>query len=104
MKIPLKLECHEALKVRSGTDRLLLLLFMDLKHSHPTVIYVLEACHNDDAPDLFAIGGENEVEVVEVGETECRSIATFHVGGRITAISWSPRTVSPSHSDQWTLE
>ena len=77
---------------------------MDLKYNHQTIIYVLNACHNDDAPDLVAIGGEHSVEVIQVADDTCTSLATWHIGNRITAVAWSPRTISPSHSDQWLLE
>ncbi|KAF9050809.1 hypothetical protein BDZ89DRAFT_1057233 [Hymenopellis radicata] len=67
---------------------------MDLKYNHQTIIYVVNSCHNDDATDLIALGGS----------TLSRSLATFHIGSRITAIAWSPNTISPSHSDKWILE
>lgn len=77
---------------------------MDLSYSHQTTIYVLQACHTEDAPDLIAIGGEHSVEIVSVSKASCVSVASFHIGTRVTAIAWSPRTVSPSNSDQWLLE
>ena len=37
-------------------------------------------------------------------DSTATQIATFNIGCRITAIAWSPRTVSPSFSDDWSLE
>jgi hypothetical protein len=37
-------------------------------------------------------------------DTTATQIATFNVGSRITAIAWSSRTVSPSFSDDWSIE
>ena len=71
---------------------------------------------------MVALGGENAVEVLQVVrrwpsiyflEIDCciiqtpsssRIVASFHVGARITALAWSPRTVSSSSSDQWFIE
>ena len=39
-------------------------LLMDLRHDHGTLIHVVRACDNADAPDLVAIGGENSVSVL----------------------------------------
>lgn len=39
---------------------------MDLEFQHPTDIYSLAACRNNDALDLVAIGGDHSVEVVQV--------------------------------------
>ncbi|KAK0210490.1 hypothetical protein DFS33DRAFT_296876 [Desarmillaria ectypa] len=75
-----------------------------MDYNHQTIIYVLSACKNDDAGDLVAIGGEHSVQVLLVKETGCESLATFHIGSRITAIAWSPKTVSPSSSDSWVIE
>ncbi|KAK0459460.1 uncharacterized protein EV420DRAFT_268163 [Desarmillaria tabescens] len=75
-----------------------------MDYNHQTIIYVLTACKNDDAGDLVAIGGEHSVQVLLVKETGCESLAAFHIGSRITAIAWSPKTVSPSSSDNWVIE
>jgi len=37
---------------------------MDLRHDHGTLIHIVRACDNADAPDLVAIGGENSVSVL----------------------------------------
>ena len=37
-------------------------------------------------------------------DTTAIQVATFNVGSRITAIAWSSRTVSPSLSDDWSIE
>lgn len=37
-------------------------------------------------------------------ETTATQIAAFNVGSRITAMAWSSRTVSPSFSDDWSIE
>jgi len=37
-------------------------------------------------------------------ETTATQIATFNVGSRITAMAWSSRTVSPSFTDDWSIE
>ena len=39
---------------------------MDLAFQHPTDIYALAPCRNNDAQDLVAIGGDHSVEVVQV--------------------------------------
>jgi len=39
---------------------------MDLEFRHPTDIYALSPCRNNDAQDLVAIGGDHSVEVVQV--------------------------------------
>lgn len=33
-----------------------------------------------------------------------KSIASFYLGRRITALAWSPRTLSPGASDDWLIE
>ncbi|EPQ58505.1 hypothetical protein GLOTRDRAFT_137202, partial [Gloeophyllum trabeum ATCC 11539] len=76
-----------------------------------TITYNLEsaagavrACHFDDASDLVAVTGEHSCNVLLVGETTCQSIACFHLGGPVTSLAWSPRTVSPSVTDEWMVE
>ena len=39
---------------------------MDLAFQHPTDIYALAPCRNNDAQDLVAIGGDHSVEVIQV--------------------------------------
>lgn len=39
---------------------------MDLRHDHGTLIHIVRACDNADAPDFVAIGGENSVSVLLV--------------------------------------
>ncbi|KAI0303453.1 hypothetical protein B0F90DRAFT_1711156 [Multifurca ochricompacta] len=77
---------------------------MDIRHDHGTLIHVVRACDNADAPDLIAIGGESSVSVLLITDTSANLIASFHIGSRITALAWSPRAVSPSSSDQWLIE
>jgi len=67
-------------------------------------IYVLQSAKNDDAVDLVALGLEHSVEILLIGEHAAKSIASFHIGSRITALAFSPRTVSPSYSDDWLIE
>ncbi|KAH7877767.1 hypothetical protein F5879DRAFT_970283 [Lentinula edodes] len=77
---------------------------MDFSYNSDGNIYVLVACHNADAPDLVAIGGDHSLEVLLVGPSSCRSVALFHIGTRLTAVAWSPRSVSPSSSEEWVIE
>lgn len=77
---------------------------MDLEHQHPTPVHALRACTAPDARDLVAVAGEHTVEVLQVSDTALRRVAAFHVGARITALAWSPRTVSPASSDAWAIE
>ncbi|KAF8964133.1 hypothetical protein BDZ97DRAFT_947116 [Flammula alnicola] len=77
---------------------------MDLEFTHPTEIYSLRPCRNTDAPDLLAIGGEHSVEIIQVSDTACHRLASFHIGSRITALAWSSRTISPSSGDSWVIE
>ncbi|KAF8497127.1 hypothetical protein F5888DRAFT_1700556 [Russula emetica] len=77
---------------------------MDLRHDHGTLIHVVRACDNADAPDLVAIGGENSVSVLLITDTSADLVASFPLGSRITTLAWSPRAVSPSSSDQWFIE
>ena len=39
---------------------------MDLEFVHPTQIYSLRPCRNQDATDLLAVGGEHSVDIVQV--------------------------------------
>ncbi|KAH9946415.1 WD40-repeat-containing domain protein [Epithele typhae] len=77
---------------------------MDVRHSHGSTVHVLRACYHDDAHDLVALGGDHSVEVIQLGESSCRTIATFYVGLRTTAIAWSSRVSSPSSSDRWSIQ
>ncbi|THH20935.1 hypothetical protein EW146_g496 [Bondarzewia mesenterica] len=77
---------------------------MDIRLPLPEHIHVLRACYNDDARDIIALGGEHSVHVLLVTESSASTIASFHVGSRITALAWSSRTISPSTSDTWFLE
>ncbi len=77
---------------------------MDLEHQHPTPVHAIRACTAPDARDLLAVAGEHTVEVLQVSDTALRRVASFHVGARITAIAWSPHTVSPASSDAWAIE
>ncbi|THV08055.1 hypothetical protein K435DRAFT_959507 [Dendrothele bispora CBS 962.96] len=77
---------------------------MDLTHQHPTNVAVLSCSHTDDAPDLVAVGGEHSVQVLLIKKDACELVALFHIGTRVTALAWSPRTISPSSSDDWLYE
>ena len=39
---------------------------MDINFPHPTQIFSLRACRNDDAVDLLAVGGEHSVDILLV--------------------------------------
>jgi len=67
-------------------------------------IHVLQSAKNDDAVDLVALGSNHSVEILLVAEHSVKSIASFHLGSEITALAFSPRTVSPSCSDDWLIE
>ncbi|KAJ7046506.1 hypothetical protein C8F04DRAFT_1060692 [Mycena alexandri] len=67
-------------------------------------IYCLRSAQSDDAADLIALGSNHSVEILLVGENTVKSIASFHIGSRISALAFSPRTVSPSFSDDWLIE
>ncbi|KAG2061396.1 hypothetical protein BDR06DRAFT_1016493 [Suillus hirtellus] len=72
--------------------------------NHGSDVFVVRACSNDDGADLLAIAGEHSVEVFRVSPPISERVASFHVGRRITALAWSPRSVSPSSSDDWVIE
>ncbi|KAJ7098179.1 hypothetical protein B0H15DRAFT_772575 [Mycena belliarum] len=75
---------------------------LDFKFDSASDIYVLQAAHTDDAPDLVALGTDHSVQVLVIADRT--SIASFHIGSRITSIAFSPRSVSPSCSDDWLVE
>ncbi|KAF5324517.1 hypothetical protein D9611_004437 [Ephemerocybe angulata] len=77
---------------------------MDQHWDHSSEIHAIRPCHSDDAGDLVAVGGLHTVEILSVTSTECKCIASFHVGTRITAIAWSSATVSPRRSDNWRIQ
>lgn len=81
-----------------------LFTIMDIRYRHGTDIFVLRACMNDDALDLIAFGGEHSVEVLLVSDSGLRPIASFHIGTRLTALTWSPKTVSPTTALDWHIE
>lgn len=89
-----------------ATDGLRLDIMNDvLRLNHGADVYVVRSCHNEDGTDLLALGGEHSVEVYQISTgTTSRRLATFHVGNRVTALAWSPRSVSPSRSDEWVVE
>lgn len=39
---------------------------MDLEFVHPTQVYSLRPCRNQDATDLLAVGGEHSVDILQV--------------------------------------
>ncbi|TFK42839.1 WD40-repeat-containing domain protein [Crucibulum laeve] len=78
---------------------------VDLKYNHGSHVRVIRACQVDDATDLLAVGGDHSIDVLLITAMQCRCIASFHVGSRITALAWSSTTVSPSASDdEWSIE
>ncbi|KDQ59396.1 hypothetical protein JAAARDRAFT_32955 [Jaapia argillacea MUCL 33604] len=77
---------------------------MDVKFNHGSQIHVVRACQNDDAHDLLAIAGEHSVQVLQINGSLCISLASFHIGCRLTALAWSPRATSPSSTGEWVLE
>ncbi|EGN92011.1 hypothetical protein SERLA73DRAFT_191705 [Serpula lacrymans var. lacrymans S7.3] len=74
------------------------------RHNHGSEIYVVRAFYNGNDASLVAIGGEHSVQVLHLTASSLQTIAWFYIGSRITAIAWSPKTVSPNSSDEWTLE
>ncbi|KAJ6546410.1 hypothetical protein DFH09DRAFT_927287 [Mycena vulgaris] len=77
---------------------------LNFKFDYGSEIYVLQAAKNDDAADLVALGTDHSVEILTITDRAVKSVASFHIGSRITAIAFSPRTVSPSCSDDWLIE
>ncbi|KAF7777446.1 hypothetical protein Agabi119p4_3518 [Agaricus bisporus var. burnettii] len=77
---------------------------MDLTYAHTTPVHVLRPAPSHDAHDLLAVGGDLSVHVLLVSDASCRPIASFHIASRVTAIAWSPNSVSPSSSDAWSIE
>ncbi|KAJ7135044.1 hypothetical protein C8R43DRAFT_1072941 [Mycena crocata] len=75
-----------------------------LKFDFASEIYCLQCAKHDDAADLVAVGSDHSVEILLVTEHAVKPIASFHIGSRITALAFSPRTVSPSCSDDWLVE
>lgn len=78
-------------------------------YSHPTDVHAVRACLNDNALDLLAVGGENMVEVLQREQADTpaptfKVIASFYIATTVRALAWSPRTISPSASDDWFLE
>jgi hypothetical protein len=41
-------------------------MYSDINYFHSSEIYVLRACHNDDATDLVAIGSDCGVDVFQI--------------------------------------
>ncbi|KAF8623975.1 hypothetical protein AX15_006129 [Amanita polypyramis BW_CC] len=77
---------------------------MDFQHTHNTDIFCLKTCPFDDGRDLIAIGGDYGVDILTVGSSECRVVASFHIGARVTALAWSSKSVSPNIGSEWVLE
>ncbi|KAF9228051.1 hypothetical protein BS17DRAFT_726849 [Gyrodon lividus] len=75
-----------------------------LKIDHGSDVYVIRSCHNEDGSDLLALGGEHSVEIYHISLSSTKRLASFHIGTRVTALAWSPRTLSPSSSDGWLIE
>ncbi|KIY51943.1 hypothetical protein FISHEDRAFT_64060 [Fistulina hepatica ATCC 64428] len=69
-----------------------------------TELYVLRACLNDDAADLIAVGMDHSVVVLRQTSLGFETVASFHVGSRVTAIAWSPASVSSSKAEDWSIE
>ncbi|KAF7295232.1 WD-REPEATS-REGION domain-containing protein [Mycena indigotica] len=66
-------------------------------------IYVLRASL-EDSTNLIAVGTEHSVEVFTVEDNSFTPVASFHIGQRVTALGFSPKTVSPSRSQDWFIE
>ena len=77
---------------------------MDLRYELSQSVRVLEACHVLDACDLVAVGTDSGVDVLQVSDTAVVQLTSFHLGARVTALAFSSSTVSPSVSDQPSLE
>jgi hypothetical protein len=90
---------------------------------HGSDVYVVRSYYNEDGSDLLALGDEHSVEVYQIvsrapfsvsrfivtqtniqSSSSTKRLASFHIGTRVTAIAWSPRTSSPSSSDAWHIE
>ncbi|KAK7693054.1 hypothetical protein QCA50_002619 [Cerrena zonata] len=77
---------------------------MDVRHYHGSDVHVVRACHTGDGAGLVAIGGMHSVQVLQTTPTSCKVIANFHIGCQITALAWSPKSTSPSFTDEWDIE
>ncbi|TDL23611.1 hypothetical protein BD410DRAFT_142541 [Rickenella mellea] len=77
---------------------------VDLKYHHGTDVHLVRASYHEDATDLVAIAGDKSVEVIQCAEHSVNVIASFYLGLRPTAIAWSPQTISPTSSDDWSIE
>lgn len=99
-----------------------------VRHTHSSIIFAVRACDvSEDAADLVAIGGDTSVDVLQVvslftlrlkksmifliqltvlcqGPSATRIIASFYIGSRITALAWSSRSISPTSSEDWSVE
>ncbi|KIJ69548.1 hypothetical protein HYDPIDRAFT_172915 [Hydnomerulius pinastri MD-312] len=71
---------------------------------HGSDVFVVRSCYNEDGADLLALGGEHSVEVYQISPSSSKRLASFHIGTRVTALAWSPRSLSPSSSDDWVIE
>ncbi|KAJ7191074.1 hypothetical protein GGX14DRAFT_481964 [Mycena pura] len=67
-------------------------------------IHVVQSAKHDDAADLIALGTDHSVEILLVADQTFKTVASFHIGQRITSLTFSPRTASPSCSDDWLIE
>ncbi|KAF7304767.1 DEAD-box protein abstrakt [Mycena kentingensis (nom. inval.)] len=68
-------------------------------------VFVIRASQNEASQDLIALGTSHSVEVFSIDQNKFTPVAAFHVGQRITAIAFSPRSVSPIRSqDDWVIE
>ncbi|KAG6865870.1 hypothetical protein C0991_010951 [Blastosporella zonata] len=77
---------------------------MDLQHLLPTRVSTVRASYHDDATDLLAVATDYSIDVLVVSDADIKTVASFHIGARITALAWSPRAVSPTVSDSWHIE
>ncbi|EIW85296.1 hypothetical protein CONPUDRAFT_135091 [Coniophora puteana RWD-64-598 SS2] len=76
-----------------------------LRYNNGSIVHVVRPCHNGDGADLIAVGGEHSVDILQATpSTSVKRVASFHVGSRITALAWSPKSVSPSAGDEWSIE
>ncbi|PCH38782.1 hypothetical protein WOLCODRAFT_136435 [Wolfiporia cocos MD-104 SS10] len=77
---------------------------MDVRYKHGTDIHVVRACYEEAGADLLAIAGVDTVEILLITPTSSMHIASFNVGTRVTALTWSPRVASPTASRDWSIE
>ncbi|KAF8309736.1 WD40 repeat-like protein [Clavulina sp. PMI_390] len=73
-------------------------------HNHPSEVYCLKTCPADAGADLLAVGGDLFLEILRQAQPTYILLSSIHLGARVTAIAWSPRTRSPLFSEEWFIE